>query len=361
MKNSASIRFLMAFLLCFFTRAVFSEENRLLSCRSVQGALSYSELQRPPLRVLLIPLMSWDSDSRQGERWAEQPARTIAAFYRKRFQANVQELQNVWSWTDYYQQVEQLQQQSASFDRLIFIGHGGFDGPVAGNKTFWKNLSITGSRAELLLLSESQPGLKNVFSITYNINNNQAFTDYINTHWLELAEMSQSDILHTLQDIVMRLQPLDTACFERYCSADKLATNPKSIHENRLRLCEHICRKPLFDLKSTVEISPERFHLFTDTLSSLTTPDGLIFFGACNPGSTAPKEEPKLTGAEKLINSTIAGGPYSSYVHLVSSVTDRITAGPVGESSAEDIVNRIVLFETNRPQRYLCIVAPELP
>ena len=173
--------------------------------------------------------------------------------------------------------------------------------------------------------------------------------------------MTQREILHSLQDKVMQLQPLDTACFDRYCSADKLTATSKEIYENRLRICEHICRKSLFNLKSTVEISSERFHLFTSTLSSLTTPDGLIFFGACNPGSAAPKELPKLTGAEKLINSTMAGGPYSTYVHLVSSVTDRVTAGPVGESSAEDIVDRIVLFETNRPQRYLCIVAPTQP
>jgi hypothetical protein len=62
--------------------------------------------------------------------------------------------------------------------------------------------------------------------------------------------------------------------------------------------------------------------------------------------------------SEFLINSTLAGGPHQSYVHLVSAATGRITAGPIGESSAEDIVNQIIMFETSRPQHKLCIVAP---
>jgi len=61
---------------------------------------------------------------------------------------------------------------------------------------------------------------------------------------------------------------------------------------------------------------------------------------------------------ELLINSTLAGGPHQSYVHLVSAATGRITAGPIGQSSAEDIVNRVILFETGRPQYNLCIAAP---
>jgi hypothetical protein len=65
------------------------------------------------------------------------------------------------------------------------------------------------------------------------------------------------------------------------------------------------------------------------------------------------KDETKL-----LINSTLAGGPHKSYVHLVSAATGRITAGPIGESSAKDIVNRVIMFETGRPQYNLCVVAP---
>jgi hypothetical protein len=61
---------------------------------------------------------------------------------------------------------------------------------------------------------------------------------------------------------------------------------------------------------------------------------------------------------ELLINSTLAGGPHQSYVHLVSAVTGRVTAGPIGDSSAEDIVNRVIMFESGRPQYNLCIVEP---
>jgi len=355
--NSVSIRFLIAFLLCFCTNSVFSEENRLLSCQSVQGALSYLQ---PPRQVLLVPLLSRDPDTQASERWAEQPAGIIAAFYRNRFNADVKQLRDVWSWEDYYQQVEQMLQQSLSFDRVVFIGHGGFDGPVLKNKVFRQDHMITGVNGKLLQFSEAQPGLKNVLSIDYNINKNQIFTDYIAAHWLELAQMNSSEIRHLLKGLEKQLQPLDSACFNRYCSPEKLATTRPETHESRISLCELVCRESLFDLKSSAEISPERFFLFTNTLRSLVTADGLIFFGACNPGSEAPDIVAKRGSAEMLINSTLAGGPFQSYVHLVSSAAGRVTAGPIGESSAEDIINRIILFETNQPQHYLCVVSPAL-
>ncbi|MDO9138760.1 MAG: hypothetical protein Q7U38_00330, partial [Methylobacter sp.] len=97
---------------------------------------------------------------------------------------------------------------------------------------------------------------------------------------------------------------------------------------------------------------------FADSLNSLTSEDGLIFFGACNPGSAAPIKMIEKDETGLLINSPLAGGPHKSYVHLVSAATGRITAGPIGNSSAEDIVNRIVMFENGRSQQYLCIVAP---
>ncbi len=170
--------------------------------------------------------------------------------------------------------------------------------------------------------------------------------------------MKSTDIWHLLKGLEKQLQPLDHACFQRYCSPDKLAASPEQEHEYRRYLCELICRKSLFDLKTTVEISPERFFHFTKSFSSLVTADGLIFFGACNPGSAAPKKIVVRDETELLINSALAGGPHKSYVHLISAATGRITAGPIGDSSAADIVNRIIMFETSRPQHNLCIAAP---
>ena len=329
-----------------------------MSCRSFYGRLSDLKLQQPPKRVLLVPLLTRDPHTKESPRWSEQPARTLEAFYRNRFNAAVKQLKDVWSWTDYYQQIEPMVQQSASFDRLIFISHGGFDGPILQNTVFWQDLQVTGSKGKLLQLSEAQPGLKNVLSIIYDTKKNRIFSDYMASHLPELALMNFSDIWHLLTGLEKHLQPLDRACFQRYCSPDKLATSPGQDREYRLYLCELICRKSLFDLKTTVEISPERFFHFTKSLSSLVTEDGLIFFGSCNPGSAAPEKVVARDETEFLINSTLAGGPHQSYVHLVSAATGRITAGPIGDSNAEDIVNRIIMFETSRPQHNLCIVAP---
>ena len=360
--NSVRIRFLVSILLfsicAICASGVYSDENHLMSCRSFNGRLSDLKLQQPPKRVLLVPLLSKDPYTNKSSRWSEQPARTLEAFYRNRFNAAVKQLRNVWSWTDYYQQIEQMVQQSATFDRVIFISHGGFDGPILKNTVFWQDLQVTGNKGKLLQLSEAQPGLKNVLSITYNTEKNRIFSNYMASRWPALAPMKSTDIWHLLKGLEKQLQPLDRACFQRYCSPDKLAASPEQEHEYRRYLCELICRKSLFDLKATVEISPERFFHFTKSLSLLVTADGLIFFGSCNPGSAAPEKVVARDETEFLINSTLAGGPHQSYVHLVSAATGRITAGPIGDSSAEDIVNRIIMFETNRPQHNLCIAAP---
>lgn len=329
-----------------------------MSCRSFNGRLSDLKLQQPPRRVLLVPLLSRDPYTNESSRWSEQPARTLKAFYRNRFNAVVKQLRDVWTWKDYYQQVEQLMQQSPPFDRVIFISHGGFDGPILNNTVFGQDFQLAGNKGKFLQLSETQPGLKNVLSITYDTRKNRIFTDYMASRWPELAPMKSTDIWHLLKGLEKQLQPLDRACFQRYCSPDKLATSPVQDRDYRLYLCELICRKSLFDLKTSVEISPERFFQFTKSLSSLVSADGLIFFGACNPGSAAPEKVVARDETKFLINSTLAGGPHKSYVHLVSAATGHITAGPIGNSSAEDIVNRIIMFETGRPQHNLCIAAP---
>ena len=305
-----------------------------------------------------MPLLSREPHTIESPRWSEQPARTLEAFYRKRFNASVTQLRDVWGWTDYYRQVEQIVRQSPSFDRVIFISHGGFDGPVLENVIFQQNLEITGGKGELRQLSEAQPGLKNVLSIIYDTGKNRIFSDYIALHWPELAPMKPTDIRHLLKGLEKQLQPLDQACFQQSCSPDRLAASPEEQREYRLYLCELICREPLFEQKTAVEISPERFFHFAKSLSSLATTDGLIFFGACNPGSAAPIKVLEKDETELLINSTLAGGPHKSYVHLVSAATGRITAGPIGESSAADIVNRVMMFEAGRPQHNLCVAAP---
>jgi len=357
--NSVSIRFLVCLLLLWFCADdVYSHEHHSMSCRSINGRLSDLKLQQPPRRVLLVPLLRRDPYTNESPRWPEQPARTLNAFYRNRFNATVMQLGNVWTWTDYYRQVEQLVQQSPPFDRVIFISHGGFDGPILNNTVFGQDFQLTGNKGKFLRLSEVQPGLKNLLSITYDTGKNRIFSDYMASRWQELVPMKSTDIWHLLKGLEKQLQPLDGACFQRYCSPDKLTTKSGEQREYQLYLCELICRKSLFDLKTSVEISPERFFNFTKSLGSLVTADGLIFFGACNPGSPAPQKVVERDEIDLLINSNLAGGPHKSYVHLFSAATGRITAGPIGSSSAEDIVKRIIMLETSRSQHYLCIVAP---
>lgn len=358
MKYTVFVKWLMALLLSIGAINAYSDSYHSKSCRAFYGRLSDLKLQRPPQRVLLIPLLSKDPHSNESPRWSEQPARTLKAFYRSRFQADVTVLHDLWSWPDYYRQVEQIARETPPFDRVIFISHGGFDGPVLKNAVFWQNLEVTGGKGKLLQLSEAQPGLENELSISYDTDKNIVFSDYMATRWPELAPMKSSDIFHLLKGLEKQLQPLDHACYARYCGPARLASQPERLRPHLLESCEMMCREPLFEQNTNAEISPERFFHFTKSLSSLTSEDGLIFFGSCNPGSAAPEKTREKDETELLINSTLAGGPHLSYVHLVSSATGRVTAGPIGQSSAEDIVNRLVMFENNRAQRNLCIVSP---
>jgi hypothetical protein len=358
--NSVSIRFLVCLLLLWISADdVYSHQHHSISCLPFNGRLSDLKLQYPSKRVLFVPLLRIDPYTNENPKWSEQTARTLEAFYRNRFNATVMQLRNVWTWTDYYRQVEQLVQESPPFDRVIFISHGGFDGPILNNTVFWQDFQVTGNKGKLLQLSEVQPGLKNLLSLTYDTEINRIFTDYMASRWPELAQMESTDIWHQLKGLEKQLQPLDHACFQTYCSPDKLAKHIGEEREYQLYLCELICRKSLFNLKTSVEISPDRFFNFTKSLNSLVTADGLIFFGACNPGSAAPEKVVEWDEIDLLINSTLAGGPHKSYVHLISAATGHITAGPIGSSSAEDIINRIIMLETGRPQQYLCVVAPE--
>lgn len=355
-----NVRFLVSLLLLWLgvAEVAYSDANHLMSCRSFYGRLSDLKLQQPPRRVLLVPLLSRDPHTNESPRWSEQPARTLEAFYRNRFNADVTRLRDVWSWSDYYRQVEQLILQSPPFDRVMFISHGGFDGPVLKNAVFWQDFQVTGSKGKFIQLSEAQPGLKNGVTITYDTEKNRQFSDYMATHRSEFAQMKSIEIWHLLKGLEKKIQPLDQACFQRYCSAEHMAAIPEQQREYQFNFCELICRAPLFEQQISVEISPERFFHFAKSLSSLASEDGLIFFGACNPGSTAPEKVVERDETEFLINSSLAGGPHQSYVHLVSAATGRVTAGPIGNSSAEDIVNRIIMFEASRPQYNLCIVAP---
>lgn len=359
MKNILYIQLLAVLFLSLGPANVYSDPYHSKSCRAFQGKLNDLNLHASPKRVLLIPLLSKDPHTTETPRWSEQPARVLKAFYRNRFNSKVLVLHDIWNWPDYYRQVEQLAQESPRFDRVIFISHGGFDGPVMKNAVFWQKHQVTGTKGELIQLSEAQPGLLNRMAITYDIEKNRVFSDYMASSLNDFESMKSGDIFQRLKGLEMRLQPLDQSCFDRYCGPDKLANSPERLHPYRLDICERTCREPLFEQKNSAEISPERFLNFTKSLSSLLAEDGLIFFGTCNPGSAAPKKEPdEPDKTELLINSTLAGGPYQSYVHLVSAATGRITAGPIGKSSAEDIINRVMLFENNRAQRHLCIALP---
>lgn len=340
-----------------------SEHDRLLCAGNFTNLNQWPVVQRPK-RVLLIPLLSKNIDSNENERWPERPAALLADFYRRQFQAEVVWLRNIHTWDDYYLEVNRLlPQQTTAFDRVIFIGHGGFDGPVLKKTEILQHLTIKGSEGIVSYATETQPGKQQIFSLTYDVSKNKIFSAYVADFWRDLTQMEPDDATRRLDEMKRRLQPMDSACFERYCESIRLAPARDEADKNiKMNTCQDICRGPLFLLKSQEEIRPERFFLFADSLNSLVGRDGLVFFGECNPGTTASDRISAWDSPPGfLVQSKAVGGPYKTYVHMFADASKRVAAGPIGESSADDIVKRIITLETNGHQHQLCIAAPIPP
>ena len=336
--------------------AVGAEEQ---ACRDGYARLSSLPVVQAPKRVLLVPLLRRQPESNENERWPESPAASVAAFYRSHFGAEVVWLREVRIWRDFYRQAAALSQRANSFDRVIFIGHGGFDGPVLNDDVLGQNITATGSEGQVLRSIEAQPGVHRFTSIHYDVSRNREFSDYLASRWQELLGKDEAEIRRLLGGLEEQLQPPDQACMQRHCSPGQLAAVwDEAARETRLEACKSVCRDPLFVFRSGEEPVPERFVLFVDSLRALARVDGLIFFGACNPGTAVAEKPEPWEGKGVLIHTALAGGPHDSYASLIAAATGRGVAGPVGKSSATDIVRQLVGLEKNYSQRRLCIVAP---
>ena len=313
----------------------------------------------PPQRILLVPLLRKAPEQRSGERWPEIHAARIEAFYRRQFRADVVWLRDVRLWQDFYRKIQPLQQQSRVFDRIVFIGHGGFDGPILNAGLLREGLSVSNGQASIYRDVEYQPGLLRAFSIAYDVDRDPAFSQYAASNWRELAQMDPPVASKQLRAVERQLQGLDQACFQRHCSPALLAASRNEAErEAQLTACESVCRNPLFMMKWGDEVAPVRFKLFVDSLRSLTQENGLIFFGQCNPGTVAVRGKSSWDREGVLVHSSLANGPHDTYLQLMAAATARAVAGPVGNSSGEDMVRRIRLLEIDHPQSYLCIVDP---
>ncbi len=313
---------------------------------------------RPPGRILIIPLLRKDPDSAESERWAERPAAEIEAFYRTRFSAQVRWLRGVRTWEDFYRQADELRQRPGLFDRVILIGHGGFDGPILNGQIVQNALTIEGDHAKATRVFEAQPGLAEIFTLTYDSKQAPEFSRFMESHWNELSRKDATEIRKILTNKERRLQPLDTECVARQCPPGSLAAIPNDADRDiRRGACESICRVPLFTLHAFEAPFSDRFWNFVQTLRSLVHPNGSILLGMCNPGSKVPEREAPWEIGGVLVHSKLASGPHETYVHLLAAATARTVAGPVGKTSAEDVVDRVIRFEEGRSQRYLRIVA----
>ena len=133
---------------------VLAEEVPALSCQPDAHRLSEFNVKKAPKKVLLVPLLYSNPEyPGENERWPEPSARRLSELYQSQFGAHVHWLRNVRNWQDYYDQTDALIAQGARFDRVIFIAHGGFDGPVMRNEIISETRVVEGDQAKVLKIS----------------------------------------------------------------------------------------------------------------------------------------------------------------------------------------------------------------
>lgn len=338
---------------------IYADEEAPQFCQLGASQIGDFAVRRAPKKILIVPLLYRNPETpRENEHWPEPSARRIEAFYRGRFHANVEWLRNVRTWKDYYAQAERLHAQGQRFDRVVFIAHGGFDGPLLKDDILFENVVVDGDKSKVLQLTEAQPGNEHVISITYKPEENKAFTDYIEHNWRELLAMPEPETRAALKQQQQQLQPIDMQCYDAFCAAPKLEGLVETQKTAKLATCEKVCRKSLYEIKYYEHVNEQRFWLFANSLNGLVKEDGLIFLGECNAGTPTPKQYSHWDTPGIVVSSKLAGGPYHNYVHLLSTATGRLVAGPIGSSSADDVVKRIFSLESNHEQRFLCMSAP---
>lgn len=362
MKYSQTILFSRLFVLLFilgFESISFADNFEILNCQPQTQRLSQYRVERIPKNVLIVPLLYRNPDfPRETDRWPEPYAQILSNFYRNRFHSKVTWLHNIRNWESFYQQTGRLIQYGIHFDRMIFIGHGGFDGPVLSNEVLLEDLNQKDFQGIAQQVSEAQPGNERIISITYDLQKNKPFSDFISTHWQTLLNLPDDQMRQILKQKHQEFQKLDYGCFDKFCNRNKLSELPDSTRRDRLDSCERVCRPALYEAKHYERASEERFMLFANTIRSLVNPDGLVFMGGCNAGTDTPKQYSHWDTPGIVVSSKIAGGPHQSYVQLLSYATDRLVSGPIGRSSAHEIVKRIIALENNQEQRNLCTSLP---
>jgi hypothetical protein len=353
----------MASLVCVLglglDQRLLAADMAALTCEPEAHRLSEYRVKNAPQRVLLVPMLYRNPDNpRENELWPEPSARRLSDFYRHQFNAQVHWLRNIRTWRDYYEQTDALIKRGMQFDRMIFIAHGGFDGPVLRNEILSETRVVEGGQAKVMQVSEAQPGNEHVVTITNSLTKNKAFSDYLATHWQEILMSPETQVRAQLKQQHQIFQPMDQACYAKFCDAKKLAGLSPEVGQVRLETCERVCRPSLYEVKYFEQVSEKRFWLFANSLQALVKNDGLVFMGECNAGTPTPKQYSHWDTPGIVVSSKLAGGPYYNYVNLLSTATKRLVAGPIGSSSAEDIVKRIVALESNHEQRFLCMATP---
>jgi hypothetical protein len=350
------------------------------SCADCDRISQQPGVVRQPRNVLLTPLLKkyYSGEKKwMGDVAALRTATAqLDAFYRGQGVTTTL-VDNVWDWHDFATRFDDIAKTGVTYDRVIFIGFGGYDGPMLTETL----LDASFEPGTYRRVASWQPGVEQINLITYDVAESSEFSDFVAAHRDDLLDV-QTDFVSLVEGHVQVDETCVASCVtqanqeaaacEPRCAqspscaglAPDLAADCRSgcvaecqqeyVDPPASAKCPAQCQHPTsYDRKEMTVLDEAGFDNFASLVRAVTSPAGLVILGHSNAATLVdPAKGPRL------VEHTFHGGPHKNYVDLLADATGRFVTGPIGQTAWQDAVERIKRLEGDQQQHYLHIAKP---
>jgi hypothetical protein len=349
---------------------------------AADGLADAPTVSRRANRVLLIT-----SDENEEDAGSfRQALSSLGVFYERRGAIAIRVIDDVTTVGELFDLFDELSATEDPFDRVVLLGHGGFDGPVFDWETEESHFetdveSEDGSIVdELFIAGRYQPGARVTTTLQFRSEDLPELRTYLLEHGAPSHPFALNEDLPPIREYVDGLvteQCLDlwrTAC-DQHCAqswessprapdSDVIAscTEECMVDQHARRYCDfysidHAAPSAVADigaevtgtirLKSTDVRNPNAFERFASGLASVTRESGLIFLAHCN--AATPPDEAR---AESVHHG-------NSFAHRVARASGRFVGAPIGLTAWHEIMGRIPSLERGNDQDVIRIASPD--
>jgi hypothetical protein len=306
-------------------------------------------------------------------------ARQLTQFYQARG-AKVDTVPDVWTGTDLTTKLGALAAQGRTYDRVISIGHGGYDGPALTHEV----LEASFEPGLLRRVSQFQFGNPTTVTLTYDPADSAEFSAFMAAN--ETAFLSNDSNLASALAMHYGTDPSCVAscishkgearetCADACPGSPNCAMLPDDVRKDCIAGCQVECRREHFDDNDPADCAVQcmlprsyryqvdadfveaRFDVYANVVQGVTAPHGMVVLEHCNQGTHVAV--PANGDVNNLPQLAFHGGPHTSYVELMADAIGRFVGGPIGQTSWKDAIDRVEALEQDQDQRYFKIARP---